>query len=309
MSRRSRHTLFGSLAIALVAGTTTQLDAQRAAFRTGVEMVPLTVTVTDASGNYVTNLADRDFVVLEDGIQQPVSFFASEQVPVDLAIVLDVSASMRPHLPLVRKAAGGLVRSLRAADRAMVVAVKNAIGVPQPMTTDQRQIEDAIGALTASGETALYDGLYVALKELERERLGTTQIRKQAIVLLSDGLDTTSRLGFEDVLDLARRSGVNVYVIAMPSSSTPVPRNEQDGRVLQSEYALRSLAREAGGRSFFPKRVQELPAIYGDIAHELANQYELAYLPLTARADRGFRRISVRVENAVTRTRSGYYQD
>jgi Ca-activated chloride channel family protein len=230
-------------------------------------------------------------------------------VPVDLAIVLDVSASMRPHLPLVRRAAAGLIRSLRETDRAMVVAVKNAIGVPQPLTADQREVEAAITALAASGDTALYDGLYIALKELERERLGTTQIRRQAIVLLSDGLDTSSRLGFDDVQDLARRSGVNVYVIAMPTTSLPVPRSEQDPRLLRADYAMRSLAREAGGRSFFPKRVQELPDIYGDIARELANQYELAYLPMAPRVDRGFRRISVRVENAVTRTRSGYYQD
>jgi Ca-activated chloride channel family protein len=187
--------------------------------------------------------------------------------------------------------------------------VKNAIGVPQPLTSDQRQVETAIQELAASGDTSLYDGVYIALKELERERLASTQIRKQAIVLLSDGVDTTSRLGYDDVMDLARRSGVNVYVIAMPMSTVPIARRDQDGQALQAEYAMRSLAREAGGRSFFPKRVQELPAIYSEIAQELANQYELAYLPLAARADRGFRRISVRVENAVTRTRSGYYQD
>jgi Ca-activated chloride channel homolog len=308
MRKSSRYRMIGLLTIVLVAAATSELGAQRAVFRTGVEMVPLTVTVTDARGNYVTNLADRDFVVFEDGVPQSVSFFAAEQVPTDLAIVLDVSASMRPHLPLVRRAAAGLIRSLDATDRAMVVAVKNAIGIPQGLTSDQRQVEAAIQELAASGDTSLYDGVYIALKELERERLASTEIRKQAIVLLSDGLDTTSRLGFDDVMDVARRAGVNVYVIAMPMGTIPVARHEQEGHILRAEYAMRSLAREAGGRSFFPKRVQELPAIYSEIAQELANQYELGYLPLVAR-DRGFRRISVRVENAVTRTRSGYFQD
>lgn len=290
-------------------GLSVQIDAQRPIFRSGVDMVPLTVTVTDAAGKYVRSLTDHDFTIFEDGVEQPLSFFASEQVGVDLAVMIDVSASMQPHMPLVRKAARGLVRSLRPHDRATVVAVRNVVGVPQSLTSDLAQVETAINGLTAFGDTALYDGVYVVLKEFARLRVGTADIRKQVLVVLSDGVDTASRLGFDDIKDLAGRVGVNIYVIAMPSSSVPVPRQLMDGKTLQSEHAMRALAQETGARSFFPKVVADLPAIYAEIGTELANQYELAYLPLRPLGDRGYRRVSVRVTNALTRTRSGYYAD
>lgn len=304
LSRLSALSMLGAIALGA-----TQLEAQRAVFRSSVEMVPLTVTVTDGQGKYVNNLENGDFTVFEDGVPQPLSFFASEQVGVDLALVLDVSSSMHRNLPFVRKAATGLVRSLRPHDRATVAALKNAVGIPQALTHDHAQVAAAIQTLTASGDTALYDGLYVVLKELTRARVGTTEIRKQAMVLLSDGLDTSSRLAFEDVSDLAGRVGVNIYVIALPASSLGVQRRAVEGHVLQAEYAMKSLARDSGGRSFFPKYVQELPNIYSEIGTELANQYELGYLPTRPLGDRAFRRVSVRVENAVARTRTGYYAD
>ena len=280
--------------------------AQRA-FRTGVEIVPLTVTVTDGSGTYVTNLAGSDFTVLEDGVPQSLAFFASEQVPVDLALVLDVSSSMGRHLPLVRKAAGGLLRTLRTDDQVTVIGVNGSVAVLQPLTTDHTLIDTAIRGISASGGTALYNGLYIVLKEFERERRDRSGLRRQAIVVLSDGLDTASHIRFEEVMELAQRVGVNIYVVSVPSSAANRPRALQEGHILQAEYAMRSLAREAGGRSFFPKAVKELPAIYGEIAQELAHQYELGYFPAQAAGDRGFRRVTVRVENAVARTRSGYH--
>ena len=294
---------------ALVAGAAVEIDAQRAAFKSGVDMVPLTVTVTDGRGQYVSNLAGTDFTVFEDGVQQQLSFFASEQVALDLALVLDVSGSMNVNMPLVKKAARGLVASLRPGDRATIAAVRNAVGIPQGLTTDHALVEAAIQGLTASGDTALYDGLYVVLKELARARVGTTEIRKQTLVVLSDGLDTASRLSFDDVKDLAGRVGVNIYVIAIPASTRPTKRNLLSGRFLQAEFAMKSLARESGGRSFFPQTVHELPNVYSEIGNELANQYELGYLPQRVVTDRGFRRVSVQVTNAVARTRTGYYAD
>ena len=290
-------------------GAAAEIDAQRPVFKSSVEMVPLTVTVTDGHGKYVNRLAGSDFTVFEDGIEQQVGFFASEQVPVDLGLVLDVSSSMHPSMPLVRRAARGLIKSLRPGDRASVVTLRNVVGISQPLTEDRSQIEAAIDGLTASGDTALYDGLYVVLKELARARAASSGIRRQTLVLLSDGVDTTSRLGFEDVRELAGRVGVNIYVVAAPGSSLRLPRQQQEGRTLQAEYAMKTLAQDSGGRSFFPRAIHELPALYEQIGTELANQYDLAYQPLRPVGDRAFRRVSVRVENAVTRTRSGYYAD
>jgi Ca-activated chloride channel family protein len=227
-------------------------------------------------------------------------------VSIDLALTIDASASMAPQLPIVRKAAGALVDSLRGGDRATVVTIKNAVGVAQPLTADRARIDAAIRDLSASGGTALYDGVYVVLKELERTRMA--EIRRRVLVLLSDGLDTSSRLSADDMLALARRAGVGIYVIAMPTSSSLL-RNRPDGSALQAAYAMRALARDTGARSFFPARVEELPAIYREIAQELANQYELGYLPSRSGTRGSFKRVTVHVEKAVARTRSGYYAD
>ena len=110
---------------ALTLGNPAAVRAQHAPFKTGVDMVALTVTVTDGAGKHITGLTGNDFTVFEDGAQQPLSFFASEDVPVDVALVIDASASMRPDLPLVQKAACGLIRKLRAFDRGAVVEVKD----------------------------------------------------------------------------------------------------------------------------------------------------------------------------------------
>lgn len=297
-------------ALTLTLGNPAPVRAQHAPFKSGIDMVPLTVTVTDGAGQHITGLTGDDFTVFEEGVQQPLSFFTSEDVPVDVALVIDASSSMHVDLPLVQKAACGLVRTLRASDRGAVVEVKDAIRIPQPLTSDQGQIEAIIHGLTASGSTALYDGLYIMLKEFERARRGNPEVRRQVLILLSDGLDNTSHLPFDEVMELARRVGVNIYVIALRGEVASVPRSEQHVTVLQAEYAMRAVAREAGGRAFFPKTAQELPAIYGAIAQELASQYELGYVAVKPGGDGAFRRVVVRLSprtNAFARTRSGYY--
>ena len=300
---------FVFFAIVTFGGSVT-IDAQRPAFKSGVEMVPLTVTVTDTNGKYVAGLCGSDFQVYEDGVEQPVAFFASDEVPIDVALVLDTSSSMGVDLPLVKTAAIGLVRRLRPTDRAAIVSVTQTAGIPQSFTSERELIERGIRSLSASGETALYDGLYVVLKEFERERKATTQVRRQALVLLSDGLDNRSRLAFDDVLDYARRVAVNIYVIALRGALAQVPRNEQDAAVLRADYALNTVTRESGGRLFFPKMARDLAGIYTAIAQELFSQYELGYMPVRSVSDGGFRRVAVRVRpetNALARTRSGYY--
>ena len=136
--------------VLLALGATAHVQAQ--VFKSAVEVVPLTVTVTDAKGKYVKNLVETDFAVLEEGVRQSLAFFANEPVPIDLALTIDASASMAPQLPIVRKAAGALVDSLRGGDRATVVTIKNAVGVAQPLTADRSRIDAAIRDLSASGE-------------------------------------------------------------------------------------------------------------------------------------------------------------
>jgi Ca-activated chloride channel homolog len=138
----------------------------------------------------------------------------------------------------------------------------------------------------------------------------TTQVRRQALVLLSDGLDTGSHLAFDDVLDFARRAAVNIYVIVLRGSLAQVLRNRKDSAILHGEYALNTVTRESGGRLFLPKTARDLSGIYTAIAQELFSQYELGYMPVRGAGDGGFRRLAVRVRsqtNILARTRSGYY--
>ena len=292
----------------LTLGRWSGADAQ-SVFRSGVDMVPLTVTVTDSAGRYVSGLTERDFAVFEDGVQQSLSFFASERVPVDVALVLDVSASMNAAMPMVRQAADGLIRALRTGDRAAVVAVNTSVGMPQRFTADHERAVAAIDALHCTGSTAVYDGVYITLKEFARERRDHAEIRRQVLVLLSDGLDNASHISADEMADLARRVGASIYVVALRDQTLQAHGTPRELEEQRATYAIRALAQDAGGRIFFPTAATELPAVYGAIARELASQYDLGYVPARPGGDGAFRRIGVRVlppASGIARTRSGY---
>jgi Ca-activated chloride channel family protein len=148
--------------------------------------------------------------------------------------------------------------------------------------------------------------VYIALNELGKLPRGDPQTpRRRAIIVLSDGDDTSSLLGFDEVLDLASRSDTAIYAIGLaPPWPAPTTRNNQDG-----QFVLRRLAQQTGGRAFFPLHIKELAAVYGDIREELSSQYTLAYESSNARHDGRWRRVAVGVSRpgVVVRTRPGYF--
>ncbi|MBI2187004.1 MAG: VWA domain-containing protein [Acidobacteria bacterium] len=287
-------------------------------FRSGADLVVLPVTVTDARQKYVTGLAMADFHVYEDGVLQEIAFFAADPVPLDLAILLDTSASMGHQLAMAREAAVGFVRTLRAGDRAAVVEFNDAAHLRQPLIEDLERVESAIRETRAGGGTALHTALYIALKELARENAKTGEVRRQAIVLLSDGEDTHGLVTADEVLELVRRSGIAIYTISLRSvpatargsSGTRVHANtSRSWFASQSDYLMRTLAEETGGRAFFPLAIEELAPLYRVIAEELARQYTLGYNPKNPGLDGAFRRVAVRLPSqpgARPRTRLGY---
>ena len=291
-----------AIAMVLVA---THARAQGALFKSGVDMVALTVTVTDSAGQSVSGLTADHFAVFEDGVQQTLSLFGSEQVPVDVAFVLDTSSSMSLDLPLVKQAARGLVSTLRAADRAAVFEVNETVGNPRPFTDDHDEVIAAVDGLKARGSTAVYDGLYTSLREFQRERRLHPELRRHALVLLSDGLDNASHVTFDDAAELARQLDVTIYTIALRQELLSLLSPEQR----QANYAMRALARETGGQAFFPAKAAELEAIYASIARELVSQYALGYVASTPGNRGAFKRVSVRLlppAEGRARTRSGY---
>ncbi len=130
----------------LTDASTPRQSASRPTFQASVDLVALTVTVTDTSNQYVRNLAPNDFTVLEDGVAQPVSFFGLSDVPLDLALLIDASASMQPQMPMVRQAAAGLLGTLKAGDRAALVEFRDQIAVEEPMTEDLGRVDRGPGS-------------------------------------------------------------------------------------------------------------------------------------------------------------------
>lgn len=278
------------------------LGAQ-AVFRAGTDLVALQVTVVDAQRRYVPDLRQEDFTVLEDGRPQAIELFAASAVPLDLMLLLDSSSSMTSRIPTVRQAATNFIRALGPDDRAEVIFFSTRVRIEQELTKNRRDLIAAINQLHASGSTALYEALYVALKRLARDPDRTRGQRRQAIVVLSDGDDTTSYVSFADIHDDARNSKAALYAIVPPD---PVAGGRWD-LPPESLFNLKMLAEESGGRSFTPQRTADLIAVYAEIAEEFRQQYWLAYAPLATAP--GFRRVDVRIPGNPAlraRTRSGY---
>jgi VWFA-related protein len=283
----------------------------RPAFQSGVDLVALTVTVTDNANQYVRDLAQADFTVFEDGVAQPLTFFGLSNVPLDLALLVDTSASMQSQMATVRQAAAGLLRTLKSGDRASLVEFKDQVAVSQPMTEDLDRVAIALAGLSARGGTSLYNALYVTLRDFQKAAVTLTSVRRKAIVVLSDGADTGSLISFDDVIDLARRTGVTVYTVALQSEMDRLRQATARRRYFsQADYAMRSLAQETGAQAFFPENAADVRGVYEAIASELACQYALGYSPRNPARNGAWRRLVVRVANRPgirSRTRTGYF--
>jgi Ca-activated chloride channel family protein len=281
-----------------------QAQPQRPAFRAGVDIVSLNVTVTDSTSRYVADLEQTEFSVYEDGIRQDVSFYSRRQQPVALSLLLDSSASMEDKLPMLQAAATNFVKRLRASDIGQIIDFDSRVEIRQPFTGNHSELIAAIAQMGAGGSTSLHNAIYIALKELRKIRaVSEEEIRRQALVVFSDGEDTSSLVSFEEVLDLAKRSETSIYSIALRGVDT------QTKGFKEAEYVMRTLAYETGGRSFFPARIEDLAGVYTQIADELSSQYTLGYISKNQRRDGGLRRLVVRVSrpSLTARTRQSYY--
>lgn len=276
-----------------------------AVFKSGVDVVNLAVTVTDAKGRFITDLAQVDFEVLEEGVHQPLMLFTREDLPVSLAILLDTSASMETKLIQAQNAAVRFVRTLQPTDEAQVVKFSQRAEVVQDFTSDRPQLETAIRATQASGDTALYTALYVALKDLARR--GTNgELRRRAVVVLTDGQDTASSITDEQVLDLARRIGIGVYGVGLYGGEAPSRPLSPD----QSTFFFSALGRATGGQAHFLKTASQLDGVYDRLAQELRSQYALGYISTNPARDGRWRRITVRTTSQVNlelRHKLGYF--
>ena len=286
------------------AGAAQPPDVQPPSFRSGIDIVSLSVTVTDRDSRFVTDLEQADFQVYEDGVQQEVTFFTKTQLPIALALLIDTSASMDEKMATAHEAAIGFADRLRPEDLAEVVDFDSRVDILQPFTNNIEDLQSAIRKTTAGGSTSLYNALYIALRELTKAPLQRSDLRREAIVVLSDGEDTSSLVTFEEVLDLAKRSDTAIYPIGLQSEESRSRRGFRE-----ADFVLRQLALETGGRAFFPDVVEELPTLYQQISDELSSQYALGYSSANPLRNGAWRRIIVQTgrEGVTSRTRQGYY--
>ena len=275
--------------------------AERYQFRVTVDLISLNVTVTDTRSRFITELLQNNFSIFEDGIKQEISVFSQEDLPIRLVLLLDTSASMDGKMSFAQEAAVSFVQTLKDDDDAEVVEFGSKARVLQPFTANKDKLEHAIRLTQAGGTTSLHNALYIALKNLSRRR---QDIRRQAIIVLSDGEDTSSLVTFEQVLELSKDTAVTLYTISLRQGGIRRSRSFSE-----AEHVLKKLAEETGGQWFFPNEIAELAGTYDRIATELKSQYNIGYVSNNARRDGSWRRVVVQTDrtNLLVRTKLGYY--
>jgi Ca-activated chloride channel homolog len=253
-----------------------------------VNRVVLWVSATDKDGNFITDLARDDFRVFEDDKEQKLIDFYVETRAITMAILIDASGSMRDTIKEVHHAAGAFVDTLRDIDRALVIDFDDNVFLIQELTADRDALREAITSTEPMGATSLYDALHASYR-----KIGQIEGRK-AVILLSDGEDTSSLFGYKRVLDEAKSSNTMIYAIGIGSPDKGV---------------LNEFAQVTGGKAFFVDKADELSAVYQRIADELRNQYYLTYSTSNENWDGHW--IKIRVDNLrqgiKVRSRSGYF--
>jgi Ca-activated chloride channel family protein len=267
-----------------------------AQFTSGVNLVEVYATVTDARGEPIAGLSAADFRVAEDGHPQAITAFAAGEFPLAVAIGVDRSFSMAGNgnrLGVAKSAARTFIGQLRPADQVMVVAIGTDTEVAAPLTTDHRAALAAIDRLDAWGTTPLYDATVAAIDAIQAAK------GRRALVIFSDGTDRYSETPASELVDRARRRDVLVYPIALGAARPPV---------------FAELAAATGGRSFFAREPRELATHAAAIARELRFQYLLGYVPSRSAAsgaapDAAWHAIEVNVArpDAHVRARDGYF--
>jgi VWFA-related protein len=260
-----------------------------------VDLVELYATVLDRQGQPVEGLERSDFTVLEDG--QPQKLLRFERVrdlPIHAGILLDTSASMLEELEdAVRAGLRFFHEVMTPRDRAAVITFNERPALAVPFTSNSEVLAGGLAALTAEGETALYDSLIYALHYFSGIQ------GKRALILLSDGQDVASRYSYEEALEFARRTGVAVYAIGLD-----LPQREFDVR-----SKLVRLAAETGGHHFFVEGVRHLDRVYERVQSELRSQYLLAYQSPQQEDGERYREVEVKVgkPGLEAKTVRGYY--
>jgi len=264
-----------------------------------VDFVELHVTVTDNQGRPVGGLVQDNFKVTENQVDQPITVFKHEDIPVSLGLIVDNSRSIEPRKTRLDTAALSFIEKSNPEDEAFIVHFDFDARLSQDFTTDRSKLEGTLAATKPYGETALYDSLLLGLDKMQDARH-----QKKALLLITDGIDNASKSTLVEVLERLRREQVLVYVVGLLSRSGGVT----------SEDSLIRIGQASGGRAYFPQTPEEARVMMELIARDLREQYTIGYRPTNPAHDGSWRSVRVNLtppkgfpKNLETNYRRGYY--
>jgi Ca-activated chloride channel family protein len=274
-----------------------------------VDLVSMYASVFDKSGHFVAGLKKDNFKLFEDGVQQTLTSFSQEDVPISMGILLDLSGSMKPKFEQVNKAALAFIRASNPNDQVFLIGFNDEVELLQDYTSDIDEISDALENTVATGGTALYDAIY-----LGTQKAHTGSRPKKAIVVITDGEDRDSYYKLDELLAKVQESDVQIFSVGFLDE---VPDKGFFGRWSKSapekaRDALLKISEETGGKAFFPGKLTDIHRIITEIASDLRSQYSLAYFSSNSVRDGSFRRVKIELNgqgtaNASARYRRGYY--
>ena len=263
----------------------------------------LHTTVIDDRGRFADGLKQDNFRVLEDKVEQKLSVFKREDIPVSMGLVIDNSGSMRDKRPRVNQAAITLVEASNPQDEAFVVNFNDDfyLDLDKDFTSSVPELKEALERIDSRGSTALYDAI---IGSLDHAKKGHKD--KKVLLIVTDGEDNTSHNSLEKTVREIQKTDTVIYTIGLLSE-------ESKKSAKRAKRALEEIAKASGGLAYFPENVEDVHSICEQVAHDIRNQYTLAYYPTNSKRDGTFRAVQVEVipprgrGRLVARTRNGYY--
>ena len=280
-------------------------------------LVNLNVKVADANGKTVPSLKKENFVVLEDGVQQDVTYFEPVTAPLNVVLLLDLSGSTEHKIKFMKRAAQRFIDSLQPADRIAVAAFSRRFSLIANFTTDHKLIKDRIGDIkNRHSGTAYYDAMWATLDLLDE-----ANATRKAIVVLTDGVDNSlsnpddaeydPKHGFDELLARTEEADATIYPIYLDTEYETIGAGGRRGHdaYVTARKQLQALADQTGAIMFRAEKAEDLEGVYQQVAAELHSLYSMAYAPKIMRRDGKWRKISVSVDlaGAKPRTKRGYF--
>ncbi len=270
-----------------------------------VELALVNVTVTDPYNRLVTGLDPDNFRIFEDNIEQEVVNFSSEDVPISIGVILDLSGSMANKLGKAKQAALQFFKTANPQDEFFLVGFNEHAELLSPFTSNVEDLQTRMLSASAKGRTALLDAIYLGLSQMRGAQNG-----KRALLIISDGGDNNSRYNEKDIKRLVREADTQLYSIGI---FDPFEYRSRTPEELNGPSLLSEMTDLTGGRAFTAENLNDLPDIAAKIGEELRNQYVLGYHPSNKARDARWRKIKIKLRTPkglpplTAYAKTGYY--